>query len=83
MKKRLSKNQVRKLVQEIEYIAIALVGIILSVCNFFKIVPETYGILTVLIAYGCLIGPGLFVLGVYGFIETRNTKVSKFSKKAR
>ena len=81
--KKLTTAQKRKLAAELAYIAIAILGIVLLVLNFFKIVPENCFAILFIIAYGFIFGPLFALIGVAGFFETRNTPVRKFNKKAR
>jgi len=54
------------------YGAIIVIGIILFLCNMFKLVPGMENpiatFITILIAYGFILGLGLIGFGVYGFV---------------
>lgn len=82
-KRRFTARQWNKLGQELLTLAIAVLGIILLVCNFFKIVPEDNLLITGFIAYGFPIGLTMVGLGIGTFLEIRNTDIKEFSKKAR
>lgn len=81
--RKLTTAQKRKLTQELTCIAVAILGIVLFVLNFFKIVPEDIFAIQFIIAYGFIIGPIFAVLGIAAYFETKNIPVSKFRKKAR
>ena len=83
MNKKLSRAQKNKLFHEVLGLSIAIIGVVILVCNFFKIVPENNDVITLFIAYGFLIGPVMAMLGIGYFLEVRDTKVREFSKKAR
>lgn len=81
--RKLTTAQKRKLTQELTCIAVAILGIVLFVLNFFKIVPDDFFAIQFIIAYGFIIGPIFAVLGIAAFFETKNIPVKKFRKKAR
>ena len=67
---KLTFEQKKKLTKEVSLLLMALVGVIILICNFFKIVPDN-DIITAIIAYGFLIGPAMIVLGIGTFFEIR------------
>ena len=81
--RKLTTAQKRKLTQELTCIAVAILGIVLFVLNFFKIIPEGLLAIQYIIAYGFRIGPIFAVLGIAAFFETKNIPVKNFRKKAR
>ena len=81
--KELKPEQKRKLAEELAWIAIAILGVIILVLNLLKIAPTNNILIAYVIAYGFLLGPCIILLGMGGFFETRNISVRKFRKKAR
>lgn len=68
----------RKLRDEVICLIIAILGIIIFVCNMTKIVPGMDNaieqLITAIVAYGFLIGPALAFGGLVCFWEVRNTR---------
>ena len=81
--KELKPEQKRKLAEELAWIAIAILGVVILVLNLLKIAPKNNILIAYVIAYGFLLGPCIILLGMGGFFETRNISVRKFRKKAR
>lgn len=81
--KELKPEQKRKLAEELAWIAIAILGVVILVLNLLKIAPTNNILIAYVIAYGFLLGPCIILLGMGGFFETRNISVRKFRKKAR
>lgn len=87
--RRLKKWQKAKLRDELYGLEIAILGIVIMVCNFFKIVPSNFEssillyMVTCVIAYGAIIGTVLLVGGTVYFLEVRDTNYKKFFKKTR
>ena len=82
MKIRINK---KKLKDEMVMLALAILGIVIVICNMTKTVPgfgnpiET--VISYVIAYGLFIGPGVTLLALLCFWDIRNTKYPR--KRAR
>lgn len=86
---KLKKWQKAKLRDELRGLEIAILGIAIMVCNFFKIVPSNFEssillyMVTCIIAYGAIIGTGMLVGGTLYFLEVRDTNYKKIFEKTR
>lgn len=69
MKKR--RINVKKLVEEVFYLALAIVGIIIFICNLTKTCPTDNIFLSYIIGYGFVIGPVITILSIGTFFEVR------------
>lgn len=82
MKIRINK---KKLMDEMGMLALAILGIVIFICNMTKTVPgfgnPIAGMVSCIIAYGCFIGPALTSTSLFCFWNIRNTKYPR--KRAR
>lgn len=83
----MKKWQIMKLRDEVLCLTGIILGICITVCGFLKIVPGVdnafFEAISIIIAYGCLIGPGLTISALVCFFIVRNTSGREYSKKAR
>ena len=75
MRRRINKKKLR---DEWLMLMIAILGIVIFICNMTKTIPGGENGLTemvsYIIAYGFLVGPALTVMGLISFWEIRNTR---------
>lgn len=80
--KRINK---RKLKDEVIMLVLAILGIVIFICNMTKTVPEfgnpIAGMVSWIIAYGFFIGPAVTLMSLLCFWDIRNTKYPR--KRAR
>ena len=68
-------DDLKKAMARILYLLVVVLGITLTICNFFKICPEVVegntlnNFVAFCIAYGCMIGPVFTILGIAAFFE--------------
>lgn len=69
MRTRRVKINKKKAAEELLYILVAILGIILFICNWTKTVPQDNMAITFVISYGFIIGPFFTLIGITAFLE--------------
>lgn len=68
-RRRVVKINKRKAAEELFYVLITVIGVILFICNWTKTVPENNMLIAFVIAYGFLLGPFFMLIGTTAFLE--------------
>lgn len=61
----------KKLVEELFYLILALLGVVILICNITKTCPNENLIVSYIIGYGFILGPALTVVSIGAFLEAR------------